>query len=203
MAVGLAGSSRNASSGSSPALATALSVQRSQSTSGDRLSRGDEGSAGSSRGSSRSLSRGRRRGGGTTGSSVPDSRAGNGVRGEAAVDVEEDTGVGGLVCAGNGDTGGQSNRAGGSDPDLYALHVELGARGAVALVESDDLGTEEIVAGGEVGECDAVLAAVGNQVVDGPFAVGVTLLGELDPDIAVTVGRRGCNVGKDWSLVRL
>ena len=85
------------------------------------------------------------------------------VAGEAGVDVEQDTGVGGLVGARERDTGGQVGGAGAFDLDVDALHVELSAALAVALVESDDLGTEDVVAGGKVGEGHVVLTSLASQ----------------------------------------
>jgi len=37
-------------------------------------------------------------------------------------------------------------------------------------MEGNDLGTKEVVACGQVGKGDAVLAAVGDQFVDGPLS---------------------------------
>jgi hypothetical protein len=95
--------------------------------------------SGSSSGSSRR---------GTSGSSArPDSGSDTGVGGGAAVDVEHDARFVLLVGAGERDTGGESGGAGTADLDVYALHVELGALGFGALVESEDFGSENVLAG--------------------------------------------------------
>ena len=76
------------------------------------------------------------------------------------------------------------------------------ATGAVGLVKSNDLGSEKILAGCEVGKSDTVLALVGDQAVNSPLAI-VTILGKLDPDIAGAVGLGWGDVDKDRALVRL
>jgi hypothetical protein len=72
-------------------------------------------------------------------------------------------------------------------------------------VEGNDLGAEEVLAGSEVGDGDAVLALVGNQSVNRPLSSGgrVSILSELDPDFASTVGLCGRNVSEDGALVGL
>lgn len=78
----------------------------------------------------------------------PDSGAGDGVRGEVLVEVEEDTGVLRGVEGSSGDTAG-GGRAGASDLKVDALGVELGTVGLASGVEGDDLVTENVVARGE------------------------------------------------------
>lgn len=70
-------------------------------------------------------------------------------------------------------------------------------------MEGDDLGTEEVLARSEVGQGNAVLATVGDEVVNSPLAVCVALLSELDPHITRTVGGSRSNVGKDGTVVGL
>lgn len=72
-------------------------------------------------------------------------------------------------------------------------------------MESNELGAEEVLAGSEVGDGDAVLALVGNQGVNRPRLGGgiIPVLGELDPDVAGTVGLGGGDVGQDGALVGL
>jgi hypothetical protein len=145
-------------------------------------------------GRSRRCRRARRR-------AVPDSRARNGVAGEGVVDVEENAGVGGLVNTGDGNTGGKGLGAGRGDLDLDTLHVELGATLAVTLVQGDDLRTEQVLAGGDVGNSDRMLAPVGDQVINSPFAVRVALLGDLDPAAASSALLGGSDVGQDGTPV--
>lgn len=118
------------------------------------------------------------------GRAIPDSRARDGVAGEGVVHVEENTWVGGLVGTGNGNTGREGLGAGRGDLDLDTLHVELGATLAVTLVQGDDLRTEQVLAGRDIGNGDRVLAPVGDQVCNRPFAVRVALLSDLDPAVA-------------------
>lgn len=170
---------------------------------GSRGLRGNGGSRGLGGGRGRRRSGRRSRGGSsTTGSTVPDLGAGDGVAGWVVVEVEENAGVSGLVRTRDGYTSREVGRAGSADLHLDAAHVELSTGGTVTLVESNDLGTEEVLASGEAsGESDAVLATVGDESLDRPFAAGQTLLGELDPDVALTVRASGCNVGQDGTLV--
>jgi hypothetical protein len=72
-------------------------------------------------------------------------------------------------------------------------------------VESNDLGAEEVLAGSEIGDGDAVLALVGNQSVNRPLLSGsiISVLGELDPNVTGTVGLGGGDVGQDGTLVGL
>jgi hypothetical protein len=155
-----AGRSAGASSRTRVSLSAALSILlRGDSATGRRgLSRlsNRRHSARSSRCRLSSRSRAHSRGGsssggsrrGTSGSSArPDGRSDTGVGGGAAVDVEHNTGFVLLVGAGEGDTGGESGGAAAADLDVYALHVELGALGFGALVESEDFGAENVLAG--------------------------------------------------------
>lgn len=68
-------------------------------------------------------------------------------------------------------------------------------------MEGDDLGAEQVLAGGDVGDGDRVLALVGDQVVDGPLAVAVALLGDLDPAGAGRALLGGGHVDHDGAQV--
>ena len=220
----LAGRAGSAAGRTSVTVTTALAPLSNGTSSGSslgrsRLSNGSESSlSGSSSslgggrlsGSSGGLSRGgsglgggSRSSGGGGGGAVPDLGAGGSVAGEAGVDVEEDTGVGGLVGTGEGDTSGEGGGAGALNLDVDALHVELGTALAVTLVEGVDLGTEDIVAGGEVGESQVVLtglAGVGTseELVNSPLAVAVAIL----PDLGPRKGRASlASVDHDGTLV--
>lgn len=127
-------------------------------------------------------------GGGAGAGAVPNTGTGDGVAAEAGVDVKEDTGIVGRVSAGEGNAGGESSGSGALDGDVDTLHVELGTTLAVTLVESDDLGAKDVVAGSEVGEGHLVLAlgaSVGtsNELVDSPLAAVVTVLPDLSPGV--------------------
>jgi hypothetical protein len=141
----------------------------------------------------------------TTAGTVPHLGAWDGVAGESAIQVEQDAGVGGSVSTRDGNTSGESLSTGRCNLDLHALHVELSTAGAVALMKSNDLRTEKILAGSEVRDRDAVLALVGNQSVNRPLLSGgiISVLGELDPDVTSTVGLGGGDVGDDRTLVGL
>ena len=102
---------------------------------------------GGGRRSYRRLRRDGRRGRRPAGS-IPDRGPGDRVRSGAAVDIEQDACVGRRVRAWDGHAGGQRLCARRGHLDLHALHVELGAAGAVALVQRDDLGTQEVLACG-------------------------------------------------------
>ena len=98
------------------------------------------------------------------------------------MDVDEDTGVGALVGAGEVDGGGASGTAAG-DGDLVARHVELGTTRAASGVESDDFGAEQIIAGGDVGgDLDLHLAAAVVEILDAPeVVIAGTARGVLGP----------------------
>jgi len=96
------------------------------------------------------------------------------------------------------------------DLDLNTSHVELSTtgwvnvEGGVRLVVSEDLVTQEIFSVGEVGwELDGVLSLGSNELVDSPLAVGVTVLGDLDPNVTNTIGRSWGKVGDERTLVGL
>ena len=69
-------------------------------------------------------------------------------------------------------------------------------------MERNDLGADQVLAGGEVGQRDAVLALVGDEVLNSPLAVGKTISGELGPDGTLTVRLSRGNVDHDGALVR-
>jgi hypothetical protein len=134
-------------------------------------------------------------------SAVPDLGAGNWVACCTTVDVEQDTGVGGTVRLGHVSSGGRKSGRAARHADLTAAVVELGALRAVTLVEGNDLGTDEVVAVGEVREGDSDLTLVRDELLNGPFAVGQTLFEDLGPDGTFTLGRGLCDVDHDWTLV--
>lgn len=71
---------------------------------------------------------------------------------------------------------------------------------SVVLEETRDGRTaEEVVAGGDVGDDDRVLAVRGDEPVDGP-ARGVGVLEDLHPDWATAVGCCWGDVHRDWAL---
>jgi hypothetical protein len=141
-------------------------------------------------------SRGRARAG-----TVPDLGAGNGVAGLAAVDVEQDTWVGGAVCLGHVCAGGGEGGGATRDADLTTAVVELGGALAVGLVEGNDLRADQVVAIREVGELDGDLALVGDELLNSPFATGQTLFEDLGPDGTLTLSVGLGNVNHDWSFV--
>lgn len=70
-------------------------------------------------------------------------------------------------------------------------------------MEGDELGAEQVPAGGKVGDGDVVLALSSNELVNTPVGGSASVLPKLDPDIARTIaGSRG-NVDKDGALVGL
>lgn len=89
------------------------------------------------------------------------------------MDIHQNTRIRRLVRAGERDGGG-SGAAGPRDGELVARHVELGAGGAAGGVEGDDLGAQQVVAGGEVGgDLDVHLPAALVEVLDAPVvAIG-------------------------------
>lgn len=97
----------------------------------------------------------------------PYSRAGQSVvGGHRVVDVDEQTGVGGLVRAGQGDQGARAAVAAAGDGDLAARDVELGATLAASAVQRDVLDAEEVVAVGQgLRDGDVDLAQTCVQVV--------------------------------------
>lgn len=77
-------------------------------------------------------------------------------------------------------------------------------------MESDDLRAEEVLAGCNVGNGDGVLAPVLDQGVNGPGAIGVAILGNLDPTVASSallsrghVDHDGTFVGGSDDVVRI
>lgn len=134
-------------------------------------------------------------------SAVPNGRARDGVGVKGAVDVEENALVGGSVGTRQTDTLRQLSGTVRGDLELDALHVELRAPLAVALMQGDDLRTEEVVTGRHVGDSHRVLALVGDESVDGPCTVVVSVLIDLDPVLARRAGLRGGHVDEDRALV--
>lgn len=87
------------------------------------------------------------------------------------MDVDEDAGVAGLVGAGERD-GGRAGTATTGDGDLIAGHIELSAVGTTSGMQCDDLGTKEVVAGGDIRrDLDIHLAAARVQVLGTPEVV--------------------------------
>jgi hypothetical protein len=173
------------------------------------------GSGGSRRGGAGSLARSRSSGtgsrsGGLGGcsrgaagaSTVPDLGAGDSVRGGAAVHVEKDTGVGGRVGLGHVGAGGGERDGTTRDLDLSATVVELCALRAVALMETDHLGADKVLAVLNVGKGDGDLALVVDELLDSPDTVVQALLEDLGPDSSLTVGGGLGHVDHDGSHVR-
>jgi hypothetical protein len=78
----------------------------------------------------------------------------------------------------------------------------VGVNRGVGLVVSNDLGAEEVVAGGEgFWELNRVLSTVGYELLDSPLSVGESLMSDLGPDGSVAVGGSFGNVDKNWALV--
>lgn len=73
------------------------------------------------------------------------------VRGPLVVDVDEDTGVLGRVCTGEGHRGVRCAAPAPPNVDLGARGVELGAVLVLAVMEGDDLVPDEVPAGRDVG----------------------------------------------------
>lgn len=67
-------------------------------------------------------------------------------------------------------------------------------------MESDDLGPEKIITGGDVWNGDGVDASVLDQPVDGKATVKAVLI-DLDPAIAGCACSSGSNVDEDWALM--
>lgn len=121
------------------------------------------------------------------------------------MNVNEDTRVAGRVGAREVDSGGGGVAAAG-DLELVASHVWLGATGAASGVQSDNLRSEEVVAGGDVGgDLDVDTAAALVQVLDAPEVVvatpagGVLLPGvlvDLEPAGRAVRGGRVADLGQ-------
>ena len=167
-----------------------------------RGSGGRSGAGGRSGGSSRLDGLGGGGGSAAGGGGVPDLGAGDSVVGGTTVDVEHDTGVGGLVSLGHVDTsGGESSRAAASDLDLTTAVVELGLALGAGLVETNHLGADEVVTSLKVGEVNLQETLGGDEVVNTPLGAGKTVLVDLGPDGALTVGVGLGDVDHDGSLV--
>lgn len=125
----------------------------------------------------------------------------------AVIDVPVDAKIAIGVCTWEGVSSGK-RRSRSSNVDLDARGIELSTTNAVlrveriGLVQANDFSTEEIVSSGNVGDGDGVLALVGEQPVDSPLASTVSVRGDLQPNIASTVGASRCDVDHDWTLVR-
>ena len=78
----------------------------------------------------------------------------------------------------------------------------MGAVDAVAFVQGDDLGAQQVGAGGDVWDGDTVLAGGGAEALDGPLAVAEAVFGELDPAVAGGAGGGGSDVDEDGAVVR-
>lgn len=132
--------------------------------------------------------------------------AGGGVGGVAAVEVVGETDSVVLVRAREAD-GLRVGVSATSDGDLSAVGVHLGAHGAVGLVQTDDLDTEEVVTVSNTagdGEGDHSLVVV--EALDGPGATAVLcVLVDLEPlDTGGAGGGRVVDlseVGHDGTLV--
>lgn len=136
------------------------------------------------------------RAGGLGGAAGVHGRAGDDVAGHLGVDVDEDTGVGGLVSTGEADGSGGGVAAAG-DGELVAGHVWLSTARAAGGVEGDDLSTQEVVAGGDVGrDLDVDAAAALVEVLDTPEVVVAAPAGRvLGPAVLVDLEPPGRAVG--------
>lgn len=114
------------------------------------------------------------------------SRARDGVAGHLGVDVDLDTGVGGLVGTREAD-GGRGGVAAAGDGELVARHVRLGTADAAGRVEGDDLGAQEVVASGDIRrDLDVDTAAALVEVLDTPEIVVTAPAGRvLAPTVLV------------------
>lgn len=141
--------------------------------------------------------------------SIPDSWAGDLVLGSiGVVKVEENSGVVAGIASNEVELLWWLSSSAGGNLDLGAGWVELsttsrvGIERGVGLVVGNDLGADEVVAGGEsAGELNRVLSAVGYETLNSPLSVGESLVGDLGPDGTVTVGGGLGNVDEDWALV--
>jgi len=69
-------------------------------------------------------------------------------------------------------------------------------------VMGNDFCTKEVIAWSESrGQSAAVLATVGNELVNCPLATAQTILAKLRPDSTVTIARGSGNVNNDGTLV--
>lgn len=121
-----------------------------------------------------------------------DGRSGDLVRAEACVEVEENAGVSGRVELGEVATTAESLGAATSDLEVDALGVSLGTVVVVSRVKSDDLVSENVVAGLEVsGHGELPGETVADELVGCPVAGvatrDVALLGDLGPSKASLV----------------
>jgi len=145
----------------------------------------------------------------TSSGATPDAGTGRDVACGIAtiVEVPNDTGSRVAVPAGEGDARREGDRAGGSDADLDARHVELVTTsvilvpGDIGFVEGWDLGPEKVLSGGQIGDRDGVLTLGSDEFVDGPLATTVRLGEKLDPDVAGAVAVRWRNVDLNGPLV--
>lgn len=135
-------------------------------------------------------------------------RARDRVLSDRLENVEKNTGRRGRVSNGKVKALVRNHRASIFDRNLHARGVMLRAprrilrKICVGFVESNDLGTEEVVAWSEAsGEDNAVAASIPDETSHGKLAVGETVFGELGPDGAVAVCGRVGNVDKHGALV--
>lgn len=70
-------------------------------------------------------------------------------------------------------------------------------------MKGEELWTQEVLAGGEVRQGDAVCAPVGDEGVNCPDTVAQAVLVQLDPDIARAVRGGGRNVNENRAFVGL
>lgn len=106
--------------------------------------------------------------------------------------VDEQTRVSGIVGAREGDAGGGGG-ARALDAELVARHVVLSTVGGTSGVESDGLGTEKVVAGGDVTRNGEALqtAALVDEIV-GPGLVGLEVASLVNlEELAGAVGGGG------------
>lgn len=133
---------------------------------------------------------------------VPDLGTRDNVRGEGVVDVEFDTGVGGLVSLGHVDTSGrEGSSSAAGDGDLTASVVELGLAEGGSLVETNELGADPVLARLHVGKLDRDQTLVVVEPVNTELAILETILPDLGPDVADTVGGSLSHVDHDGTLV--
>lgn len=148
------------------------------------------------------------------GGTLDQGRAGDGVGVKRSVDVEQDALVVSLVQLSALDTGGLL-RAGASDLEVEALGVGLGTVLLASGVESDDLVTENVGAGGNVlGDLDQPAVAVLQELVIGVgtgagLAVDEALLRDLEElevglvDLLAAISAARSKVVQDGTLVGL
>lgn len=68
-------------------------------------------------------------------------------------------------------------------------------------MQRQHLRADEVVARPDVGHAERVLALVADELIGGPLPVGVTVGGDLDPDISLALRLSGGDVDLDGPLV--